>query len=178
MQTDRSLADLLDIVAQPWFPEPGDLLGGEIIELETTDRGWGPYPVVTVRVTEARSTERGGNAVSVGSVRVWHAFGAVAKNKLKEQRSRVGDQLVARDLGVRPGKSYRDWQVKVVKESPLADGTVSAGVDVAGLIEHRMQPQFDAVSDQQHVDEQRYADMPRSGADTAQAGPGGEIPYR
>jgi hypothetical protein len=130
-------------------------------------------------VTEPRSTERGGNAVSVGSVRVWHAFGAVAENKLKEQRPRVGDQLVARDLGVRPGKGYRDWQVKVVKESPLADGTVSAGVDVADPVEHRVQPRPDAVSDDRHVDEDRYADMLRmAGAATAQAGPGGEIPYR
>ena len=125
MQTFPTLADRVDSFPDPWLPEPADKLVGEIIELAVADKGFGPYSLITVFVTES-STERGGNVVPAGSVRVWHAFGTVPVNELKKLMPRVGDRIAVKYFGVRDGRDgpYKAYRIIVERAVPSANAAV------------------------------------------------------
>ena len=176
----RTIADRLEAFPEAWYHEPGDVLAGEITELAVMDRGYGSYYAVTV-VTEAKSTERGGIAISPGSVRTWHAFGAIPKDELKKLQPRVGDQIAAKDLDVRPGKRYRDWRILVEPKTVSSNAAVidDRNLGAAELIEDKAQLRPDATSADRYSDDERYADMPGMPvANTASFAAGDEIPYR
>jgi hypothetical protein len=170
----NTIADRLEAFPEAWFHEPGDVFAGEITDLELLDRGFGLYTAVTV-VTAPKSSERGGVAIPVGSTRTWHAFGTIPKDELKKLQPRVRDQIAAKDLGVRPGKSYRDWRILVEPKASTVKGSITGG-DAADSIRGMQRP--DGVSSEDS-DEERYADLlEMAAANAAQAGPGGQIPYR
>jgi hypothetical protein len=145
---ERNLADFVDSFPEPWLHEPGDRLIGEIIELDTAKNDYGPYQLVTVLVTESASTERGGKAIPVGSVRVWHAFDTVPANELKKRAPRVGDRIAVKDFGVRDGKHYNAYRIIVQRKTPTAGDEDATPPRADGLcrkgtpqkVQHRPQP--------------------------------------
>ena len=114
----RNLADRVDSFPDPWLHEPGDKLIGEVLELATADKGFGPYSMLTVLVAESGSTEQGGKAIPAGSERVWHAFGTVPENELKKLTPRVGDLIAAKYFGVRDGTDYKAYRIIVEPKAP------------------------------------------------------------
>jgi hypothetical protein len=107
-------------------------------------------------------------------VQKWHACGAVPRAELEEQQARVGDQIVAKDLGFPAGKRYRKWRIRVVKDTSSVNETVSDGGD--GAADER---RVDAVGVEPARDEESFAELFRmASAGTAQVGPGGHIPSR
>jgi hypothetical protein len=117
----RTIADLVDSFPEAWFHEPGDKLVGDIIEIGTGENEYGTYDLITVLVTEPGSTERGGQAIPVGSLRVWHAFDTVPKNELKKRSPRVGDRIAIKDFGVRDGKHYKAYRIIVQRKTATDD---------------------------------------------------------
>jgi hypothetical protein len=120
-----TLSDRVENFPDPWVPEPGDKLIGEITEVATTDKGFGPYRLLTV-VTESGSTERGGKAIPVGSMRVWHGYGTVAEAELKKLAPEVGDRIAVKYFGVREGTVYKAYRLIVERKTPPMDGAGGA----------------------------------------------------
>jgi hypothetical protein len=67
---------------EPWKPEPGDVLEGELTELNYRDSEYGdqPYPILTI--LDASGTE-------------WavHAFHTMARLEVERKRPQVGDRV-------------------------------------------------------------------------------------
>jgi hypothetical protein len=127
----RSLADRVDSFPDPWLHEPGDKLVGEVVEVSTADKGYGPYSLLTVLVAERGSTEQGGKAIAPGSERVWHAFGTVPENELKKRSPHVGDLVAVKFFGIREGTDYKAYRILVEQGTPRRDavGGESTGVE-------------------------------------------------
>jgi hypothetical protein len=119
-----TLASRVDNFPEAWRPEPGDKLVGEVVDLTTTDGGFGEYVIVTVLV-EDESTEQG-NPIGLSDERTWHAFDTVAKNEIAKQKPRIGDGIAAKFFGKRPGKDgteYKAWRVLVEHRGPANEPT-------------------------------------------------------
>ena len=65
--------------AVAWRPEPGDKVAGDVLEVVVLDRGWGPYPCLTLKTLD-------------GEVSV-HAFHDVLRKELAKRRPKIGDHL-------------------------------------------------------------------------------------
>jgi hypothetical protein len=98
--SEKTLDERLDSFAEPWKPEPGDKLVGEVVELDERTNEYGTYPVVTVRTDD-------------GEELAFHAFRTVAKNELAKQRPEVGDRIGIKYVGKPEGKDYELYRVKV-----------------------------------------------------------------
>jgi hypothetical protein len=77
---------------------------GKVIDIDTTDAGFGPYPVVTVRA------EHGDIAI--------HGFHTVLKGELAKQRPEVGDEIGVKYFGILAGRKYEMYRVRVKKAQP------------------------------------------------------------
>jgi hypothetical protein len=97
--------ELLRPPAEAWRPDAGDVLIGEVVELDER-RGFAerPYSVVTVRTDD-------------GDYVAFHAFHTVARDELARARPKVGDRLGVGYHGlVDKGESrYELYRVKVVR---------------------------------------------------------------
>jgi hypothetical protein len=165
----RTLADRVDSFPDPWLHEPGDKLIGEIVELATADKGFGPYSMVTVLVSGPGSSEQGGKVIPAGCERVWHAFGTVPENELKKQTPRVGDLIAAKYFGVRDGTDYKAYRILVESAekrspnptSPAADTVV----DSAEAPEEGETPAEGADNEVGSADEPKDGEAPAEGDD-------------
>ncbi len=100
-----SILDKLDRVPEPWKPEVGDKLVGEVIELDTRDSGFGEYPLVGVLTEDGREV-------------TWHAFHTVAKSELARKRPKVGDLIGVVYQGKLNGKDYESYRIVVESREP------------------------------------------------------------
>lgn len=109
----RSLQEQLDAgEPEPFDPEPGDSVVGEVEAISTRTGDWGPYKVITV-LTEADETV---------NVMCWDT---VCANKIEELAPSIGDSIGFRYLGEKANKSgsatYKNWSVKLARATvPLA----------------------------------------------------------
>lgn len=92
-----------------WIPEPGDVLAGTIVEVSSTDGGYGLYPIVVV-------------ATKDGKTLAFHAYHTVAKNEVARQRPAPGDAFACKYFGKgvgRDGKTeFYKYRVIVEKAVP------------------------------------------------------------
>jgi hypothetical protein len=98
-----NLADRLDSFAEPWMPDAGEKLIGEVVDLDERENEYGSYPVVTVLTDE-------------GDELAFHAFRTVAKNELAKQRPQVGDRIGIKYVGKPEGKDYELYRIKVERD--------------------------------------------------------------
>jgi hypothetical protein len=98
-----NLAERLDSFAEPWKPEPGEKLIGEVVDLDERENEYGSYPVVTVMTDE-------------GEELAFHAFRTVPKNELAKQRPQVGDRIGIKYFGKPEGKDYELYRIKVERD--------------------------------------------------------------
>jgi hypothetical protein len=102
--------ELLRPPAEAWRPDPGDVLVGEVVELDEREGFAGVrYPVVTVRT-------------DVGEYVAFHAFHTVARDELARWEPKIGERLgVAYHGLVEKGESsYELYRMKVVREHDVA----------------------------------------------------------
>jgi hypothetical protein len=112
-----TVADRLDVDAEPWLPQPGDKLIGVVLELDVRqDSEYEPYPIVTVQVDEP-STEAGGAAIPLGAQRSF-AFHTVAKTELERKAPKPGDLLGIAYRGRDEEKGYERYRLLVERALP------------------------------------------------------------
>jgi hypothetical protein len=105
VSVDPLREELLQPHAPAWQPNPGEVLIGEIVDLdERTGFAGGRYTVVIVKTDE-------------GERWAFHAFHAVAAAELEKQQPAVGDRFgVAYHGLVRKGdQRYESYRLRVVK---------------------------------------------------------------
>lgn len=104
-----------------WRPSTGDTVAGEVIDISSTDGGYGPYHVLTLRGED-------GAEVDV------HAFHTVLRNELGRRNVQVGDRLEIAYLGHADGgrgkSGYDHYRVKGGK-TPVIDWDSDAGAESA-----------------------------------------------
>lgn len=107
------LEDRIDSFPEPWKPDAGDKLVGQVVEIgeRASDYGDGSYPIVTV-LTEA------------GKEFSFHGFHTVAKNELARQRPRVGDRLAVKYFGKDEERGYERYRVIVEHAEPAQNEPV------------------------------------------------------
>lgn len=108
------IADRLIVDAEPWRPadDPNhpNPLEGNVLDVDTGDGDFGPYPIIFIRDTAGNNWR-------------WHVFGGVAQGKVAKLRPEPGNEIAVQYIGEKPsrnyqGKTYKDWAVVVGK----ADG--------------------------------------------------------
>lgn len=104
-----SIADRVDSFPEPWKPNVGDKLVGEVTEVGTRLSEYGDYPLVGV-MTES------------GDELVFHAFHTVAKNELARQRPKVGDQIAVKYFGRDDDRGYERYRVLVIHPHTAREG--------------------------------------------------------
>lgn len=91
---------------EPWIPEEGDSVFGEIEEISTREGDWGEYKVVTI------VTEQG----DVLNVACWDT---VCGKKLEELDPSEGDMIGFKFLGEKlpkgGGKAYKNWRLVLAR---------------------------------------------------------------
>jgi len=112
----RSLQEQLDAgEPEPWEPEAGDSVLGEIEAISTREGDWGPYTVVTL-------LDSNGDAWNVA------CWDTVCKNKVEELAPEVGDMIGFKFLGEKANKSgsatYKNWSVKLARAAAPASESV------------------------------------------------------
>jgi hypothetical protein len=94
---------------EPWKPEVGANLVGEVIGVEQRDGEFGSYPIVIV-ITED------------GSEFAFHGFHTVAKNELAKQRPAVGDKIAIKSFGrTEDDRGYERYRILVDKPQAALD---------------------------------------------------------
>ncbi|BDG59923.1 hypothetical protein [Caldinitratiruptor microaerophilus] len=98
--------DLRELLNQPqpesWRPEPGGVLVGVVVRIETLATRYGAVPVVTVRPDD------GGPLVAV-----W-ASHAVLRRELARRRPQVGQKIGIKYLGKQTGRNGASYQAYTV----------------------------------------------------------------
>lgn len=114
-----SINDRLDVFAEWWDHEEGDRLVGVVVDRDRRDGEFGAYHVLTVRVREEGSTEKGGQPIPVGEERAFHANSTVAASETQKQDPQPGDTFGVKYHGVRAGgregRGYRLYKMAVEK---------------------------------------------------------------
>jgi hypothetical protein len=71
-----------------WVPkENGDRIEGRVVDVTSTDAGWGPYPIVTLRTAQ-------------GIERDVHAYHTVLRKELARRHPKIGDEITIVFQGV------------------------------------------------------------------------------
>jgi hypothetical protein len=107
MDAHRSLEERLCSNPEPWKPRPDQMLIGTVVEIETREAGYGPYPVVVVLTDDGREL-------------AWHAFHTVARAELARVAPKIGDRIGVRFDGKDPEKKYAKWKVVADHADPQA----------------------------------------------------------
>lgn len=84
-----TVPEAIDFDAHGWRPSPGDILTGNLVDITIGGTGansLGTYPIITLR-------KKDGREVAV------HAFHHTLRNRLKEMRPAIGDDLTITYLG-------------------------------------------------------------------------------
>lgn len=94
----------LDRDREAWKPQPGDVLVGEVVEIDVRDGGYGDYLTVTVATEDGREV-------------TFHGFHSVAKRELAKVRPEVGSKIGIKyqDRSTGTARSYERY--KIVTES-------------------------------------------------------------
>jgi hypothetical protein len=92
----RSLEERLDSFAEPWKPNPGDRVVGQVVDVDSRTTEFGTYPIVTL-------------ATDSGEVAV-HAFHTVAKNEFAKRPPQLGERLGIKYLG-KSDKGYEAYRI-------------------------------------------------------------------
>ncbi len=100
----QKIQDPLDRDLAPgWIhEESGDRVRGPVVDLGTYDGGYGPYPVVTIRLAEgyrARVAEKHGGWVEPGDELAIHCAPTVLRNEMAKAAPEIGNEI-----GVRRGE--------------------------------------------------------------------------
>lgn len=108
--------------AQAWrFDVDGPLIIGHVVGFGEFDAGWGPYPIVTLRLAD-------------GSERSVHCQREVLSQELAKARPQVGERLGIKWLGQPEGKKYHRYVVRVDR---VAGSTIDWGRYVEGAPEEQ-----------------------------------------
>lgn len=110
----QHLRDLLDQVEQDteaWMPEPGDKVGGTLVDVDEASSDFGDYPLITIKTPN-------GSLVNV------HAFHTVLRNTLNKKLAKgmlkVGDQIAIMYKGegeARDGKNAPNMYRVAIKQA-------------------------------------------------------------
>ncbi len=106
-----SLIDKLDAPKSPsWIAkEEGDLIEGEVIGVDSRDAGYGPYPILTLQVTQTiGGVVDDGTPPAPPCTLALHCLGTVLGQEVADVQ--VGDQIAARFDGQKQGKSGNTYQ--------------------------------------------------------------------
>jgi hypothetical protein len=141
-----SLLDRLENISEPWLHESGDVLIGEVVDIDSRESEYGRYQIVVVE-TEKGSTEQGGKAIPIGSERAFHAMRTVPRNEIAKQKPKIGERLGVKFHGTAPRGDYAAYKIRVERQSPPLD-------DEAGVVDIRAAA---AVPDPGESDEQAPA---------------------
>jgi hypothetical protein len=95
---------------EPWKPNPGDVLEGEITELTMYEGGaYGAYPIVTVKQDDGVSL-------------ALHAFHTVARDELAAKDVQIGERIAILYAGKQRTKAgdgeYEGYRVKLPGRTP------------------------------------------------------------
>jgi hypothetical protein len=103
-----TLADRLSRDPEPWKPEPGDALIGEVLDLEQRTSDFGDYPAITVLDDD-------------GVEWTFHGYHTIAKNELAKQRPVPGDRIGIKYHGKKQGakNTYESYRVLVEHAEPV-----------------------------------------------------------
>ena len=102
----RRAEELSDQTAESWRPEPGDVLVGELVNIDVRATEYDPAcPVLTIRMEDG------------GLIAVW-AFYTVLRSELQKQDPQVGEWLAIRRLEDHPDRGYRRYGVIVGRDKP------------------------------------------------------------
>jgi hypothetical protein len=82
------------------FDQDGAVIVGELVGFGEFDAGYGPYPIVTLRLAD-------------GTQRAVHCQREVLSRELAKARPRIGERLGIKWLGIPEGKSYHRYVVRV-----------------------------------------------------------------
>ncbi len=107
---EEQMAQLADSYAEAWrFETDGATIIGTVVGFSEWDAGWGPYPILTLRLAD-------------GSERALHAQREVLQRELAAVRPQIGERIGVKWLGQPDGKSYHRFQVRVDRpEGTTAD---------------------------------------------------------
>jgi hypothetical protein len=87
--------------AQAWrFDRDGAVIVGHVVGFGEFDAGWGPYPIVTLRLAD-------------GTERAVHCQREVLSQELAKARPRVGERIGVKWLGQPAGKKYHRYVVRI-----------------------------------------------------------------
>lgn len=103
------LSERVEKFPEPWKPEVGAKLVGEVIGVEQRDGEYGSYPIVVVMTGD-------------GSEFAFHGFHTVAKNELAKQRPEVGDRIAIKYFGrTDDDRGYERYRILVDKPQQAVD---------------------------------------------------------
>ena len=110
-----SLSDRLARDPEPWMPEPGDSVEGEVVEVALREGKFGVYPVVSLLTEDGNEVE-------------FHAWHGVASGRLHELDPQEGDTLAVKYQGQRTsggGNSYHSYRI-LIQHGPNRQPTAPA----------------------------------------------------
>jgi hypothetical protein len=97
---EQSMEIAEDYAAAWRFDSDGPLIVGHVIGFGEFDAGWGPYPIVTLRLADGRE-------------RSVHCQREVLARELAKARPRIGERVGIKWLGQPEGKSYHRYVVRI-----------------------------------------------------------------
>lgn len=126
------LTNRLNRDSEPWRPNPGDTIEGEVVELDTRDGGYGPYPIVTVVTDDDRE-------VTV------HCFHEALRGQVESKNVAVGDTIGVIYRGKTTsanGRSFHSYRLIVDRSTstPVTTNTTTTNtttnddIDIDGLL--------------------------------------------
>ncbi len=84
------LTERLDKFPEPWKPEPGEKLIGELVDFDLRESEYGdPYPILTVEATEGSTM----NGKPISGEHAWHAFHTMARSEVARKRPQIGETV-------------------------------------------------------------------------------------
>lgn len=85
-----NLANRLDNFPEPWKPEPGDKLIGELVDFDTRESEYGdPYPILTVLAGDGSTMD--GEPIS--GEHAWHAFHTMSRGEVQRKQPQIGEHV-------------------------------------------------------------------------------------
>lgn len=118
--------------AEGWRPEAGDQITGTLASLNAgfSDYTQASYPILTLDVSEERNLVTGEAETHDPPKQIAvHAFQAVLRNELLNQRPEVGERITLACGGKRAHKTAKAQTVTVYKVTVHREGVSGAGWD-------------------------------------------------
>lgn len=129
------MTDLLDQLDEPqaesWVAEEGDKIAGRILNVDVTDLGHGPYPILTI---EVQGGTLKGEPLTPGETRACHLMATVQSNEVgfnrdtgrwdPERKPRRGGSIGMKYHGKKQGRNgneYDSWRVIYTEPAPVLD---------------------------------------------------------